>query len=58
MADYIITEMPDKHFDRETGGKIMQEEIRKMVNDYPKMFTGKKWDKWRDKEKEEENGVE
>lgn len=57
MVDYIITELPDEYYDREANGKVMNEEFKKMATKHPKIFTGEKWDKYRDKQEEEiENG--
>lgn len=50
--NYEITELPEKYFDKETTGKIMHEEIKKMVNKYPAMFVGERWNKYREQPEE------
>jgi len=53
MHDYFITELPDKYYDKQRTIEAAEREIRKMVQKNPVMFTGKRWDKYREKQQEE-----
>jgi hypothetical protein len=55
--NYEITELPERYFDEEATGKMMNEELTKMVNKYPAMFVGEHWDKYRKLTEEQEDDI-
>lgn len=53
--NYEITELPEKYYDKEATEDACDKAMCEMVNKYPAIFIGERWDKYRESTEEQED---
>lgn len=53
--NFKIAELPAKYYDRKSSAKACEKEMIKLVKNFPEIFKGDRWEKYRTTNKEDNN---